>query len=834
MEPAKSQEFGMLRLSSRLLGVGLLVTLVGCSEDMISLDSGESSNLIVRAYVDADGSGAYDAGDVAIASATVTATGETGTVTGTTDASGATSLLLPPGSYALSMTGDVPPGTVLATATKPEIAAPFRATSLNAEFRYAYLPGSISGRLFRDDNASGAYEAGEDLAAAGITVTLSSGAPAVAPETAPAEGVVAETVTDADGAFLFETLRPGTYTLEIDLLETMQIEGGSSMPVTVGADSPVSVTAIFTGTLRIDIAEARAANNGQTVSVEGIVTWHPDWDTRQIFVQDGTAGIFVYAGSRPEAAVGDRVQITGTRDSYDGELEITNVASFANLGFEGEPDPRPVSAADIDANTYEGQLATIDGTVEQIDVLSYNNQMILLRDGAGGAFAVKVDSRTGTYPEDWTVGETYTLTGVLGTDLTESGTNIDDDHPHRLETRGPEDIAAGGSVISIAEARDMIGESVVVEAMVTWQNQWDDRVFFFQDATGGLSAFYSGAPEMQRGDLIRLRGTIGAFRGEVQISPTDLQVLGHVAEPTPLGVTGAQINAGELQGMLVTVTGTIQSVDVLSFGNQMVILRDGVGTDLRIYVDSRNGVTSADWPAVGSAVRVTGVLGTDDRNQAEGMGPRIELRDIDDIATVPAGVTSMAEARAMVGSVVTVRGAVTWQTPWDTRVYFFQDETGGMSTFHSGAPDLLVGDVVTVTGTMAAFRGEIQIGSVTDVQVTSPGVAPTPRVVSGAQVASGLFQGELVQASGTLLEVLELSFGNQRVTVRDAFGTSFTVFVDSRNGMVAGDWPAIGSMVQVVGVLGTDDRDQDEGRGPRIEPRSVDDVTALGGAPAGN
>jgi DNA/RNA endonuclease YhcR with UshA esterase domain len=348
-----------------------------------------------------------------------------------------------------------------------------------------------------------------------------------------------------------------------------------------------------------------------------------------------------------------------------------------------------------------------------------------------------------------------------------------------------------------------------------------------------MSAFYSAAPDLERGAFVQIRGTISAFRGEVQISPTDLTVLGTVAMPSPVGASGAQIAAGEFQGMLVTVTGTIQSVDeVDTFGNQVVTLRDGAGTDLPIYVDSRSGVTAASWPAAGTLVRVSGVLGNDDR--AGNTGPRIELRDINDIAMVSAGITSMAEARSMpLGTVVTVEGVITWQLPWDARTYFFQDATGGLSTFHAGAPDLLIGDVVTVTGEVAAFRGELQLGNISDIEVVTPGPAPTPRAVSASQINGGLFQGELVEATGTLMEVLTLSFSNQRVTIRDGFGTDFTVFVDSRNGMLPGDWPAIGSMVRVTGVLGTDDRDQDEGRGPRIENRSVDDVAVVT-TPAGN
>jgi DNA/RNA endonuclease YhcR with UshA esterase domain len=820
---------------ARLPWVALLLMLAACGRETLSLDSGQPSTLMVRAYVDDDGSGAFNAGDLPITGAEIKASSDAGSFSATTDGSGVAAFAaLPPGSYALAMAGNPPAGAVLTTASNPVVAAPYRTASLTSEFRYAWLAGVVSGRLFRDDNGSGAWEAGEDLAAAGIAVTLSAGATAagnvgaaVAAGNAATAVILKETVTGADGAFRFEALRPGSYTVDMSLLPTMMIAGGPSFPVTVGAGEDLQLSAMFTGTLRIDIIEARDAADGQTVSVEGIVTWHPGFDTRQLFLQDGTGGISAFDGTRPTADVGDRVQITGERSVFDGEVQIGNVASFVNLGPEGEPEPRPVTAAEIDAGKYQGELVTIDGTVEQIDVLSFDNQMLLLRDGSGGAFAVRVDSRTGTASGDWTVGETYALTGVLGTDESESGTDIEDDHPHRLETRGPADIVAGGSIVSIADARAMSGESVVVQGVITWQNEWDDRVFFFQDATGGLSAFYSGAPGLQRGDLVQIRGAISVFRGETQISPTDLKVLGNIAVPPPVGATGAQIMAGDFQGMLVTVTGTIQAVDeVDSFGNQVVTLRDGAGTDIPIYVDSRSGVVSASWPAAGSQVRVTGVLGNDDRTG--NTGPRIELRDIDDIAMVNAGVTSMAEARAMPsGTVVTVEGTVSWQTPWDKRTYFFQDATGGLSTFHSGAPDLLEGDHVTVTGEVAAFRGELQLGNITDIQVVTPGPAPTPRVVSGAQINAGLFQGELVQATGSLMEVLTLSFDNQRVTIRDGFGTDFAVYVDSRNGMVAGDWPAIGTTVRVTGVLGTDDRNQDEGRGPRIENRSAGDVTVV-------
>jgi hypothetical protein len=441
---------------------------MACTEETLSIDSGEPSTLTVRAYVDIDGNGMYGAGDQPIASAEVTAAGDDGSLSETTDANGlATFSSLPPGGYSLSLSGTVPSGAVLATASNPVVAAPYRSTELSSEFRFAWLAGTISGRLYRDDNGSGAYEPGEDLAAAGITVRLTSvGAPALEGESAASAAIELTTVTDADGFFEFTALRPGTYLVEVELLPTMMIAGGSSFTVEVGPGEEPALDAVFTGTLRIDIEEARNAADGQTVSVEGIVTWHPSFDTRQIFLQDGTAGISVFDASNPVAAVGDRVQITGQRSVFDGEVQIGTVASFVNLGPEGEPDPRPVTAAEINAGMFQGELVTLDGTVEQVDVLSFDNHMILLRDGAGDPFALRVDSRTGTASTDWTVGETYALTGVLGTDTNESGTDIEVDHPHRIETRGPSDIVVGGSVVTIADARGMIGEAVVIRGVI--------------------------------------------------------------------------------------------------------------------------------------------------------------------------------------------------------------------------------------------------------------------------------------------------------------------------------------------------------------------------------
>jgi hypothetical protein len=202
--------------------------------------------------------------------------------------------------------------------------------------------------------------------------------------------------------------------------------------------------------------------------------------------------------------------------------------------------------------------------------------------------------------------------------------------------------------------------------------------------------------------------------------------------------------------------------------------------------------------------------------------------------TAGPGITPIAEARGLaVGTVVTVEGVVSWQQPWENRVYFFQDATAGLSTFDETAPQLLIGDVVTVTGEVNVFRGEIQVANITEVRIATPGTPPAPRFVTGSQINAGTFQGELVETTGTVVDVFPIdSFENHRVTIRDDAGTEFFVYIDTRTGLFPVNWPPVGSTVQVVGVLGTDDRAGNTG--PRLEMRSQDDLIVLAGPPVAN
>jgi len=609
----------MSKVSLRLAAVAACFATAGCTEKLVTLAEGTPSSLDVVVYVDADGDGMFDgATDVPIADITVTATPSSGggePVVATTNASGLAAFAqLSPGSYSLSAAGTVPSGAVLASASSPVVVAPFQGAELASQFRYTFNPGQLSIVVYRDDNGSGSFEPGIDTPAGGVGAELAAGSE-----------VVGTGTTDANGTVGFETLRPGEYILTLTPLPTIDLVGGNTRTIVIGAAVTTDVEVEFTGNLVLPIVDARAAANGETVAVEGVVSWQAQFRTTlDGFMQDGTAGITLFDFGQSAVQIGDSIRVIGTKGAFRGEVQISPVTSVEVLANVGEPTPRPVTASEINAGQFQSELVTITGTVDSLQVFSFDNHNVWLTDGAGDQAFVFVDSRVGVGSADWTVGLAYAVTGVLSADDRNA-------FPYRMELRGPGDMVLAEPIVNVADARTMVGSDVTVEGVVTWQQQWDSRVYYFQDATGGVGTFDFGNIPFARGDLIRVRGTVSSFRGEIQLSPVSSRaVVSSGAAPAARVVTAPEIIGGMFQGELVTIAGTVDSMTVDGFDNASVYLSDGNGDDFLVFTDSRTGVASTVW-TVGNAYTVTGVLTTDNRFVPNIPAARLETRDAADI-----------------------------------------------------------------------------------------------------------------------------------------------------------------------------------------------------------
>ena len=146
------------------------------------------------------------------------------------------------------------------------------------------------------------------------------------------------------------------------------------------------------------IADVQAeAEEGVKFTVEGIVTSNAsgyDKDTAFfdcIYVQDNTAGInaFPVAGN---FKIGDKVRVTGTTSSYQGERQLAVTKTKIEKIADAEaPTPVEVTAAQINDGSVLGSLVKIKGTITRVEEAEGKIQTIMVRDAAGKEARVFID-----------------------------------------------------------------------------------------------------------------------------------------------------------------------------------------------------------------------------------------------------------------------------------------------------------------------------------------------------------------------------------------------------------------------------------------------------------
>ncbi|WP_160122397.1 SdrD B-like domain-containing protein [Rhodovarius lipocyclicus] len=208
--------------ASRITGITPVKVYVSGDDDR-TVDAGLYGPATIgdRAWVDTNGNGVQDSGEANLAGATVTLINTlTGAVVGTavTDANGHYSFTVPPATYKEIWTapaGYVP--TIPGQGTAATDSDPSHTTGETPAFTVAssqidlthdagfYIPVKIGDRVFEDQNGNGIQDA-IDTPLAGVTVKLLDGSGTV----------VASMVTDANGNYLFDGLRPDTYSVKFD------------------------------------------------------------------------------------------------------------------------------------------------------------------------------------------------------------------------------------------------------------------------------------------------------------------------------------------------------------------------------------------------------------------------------------------------------------------------------------------------------------------------------------------------------------------------------------------------------------------------------------------
>lgn len=588
-----------------VLGLALLtLSAAACTDDSTSLDKvGTPSDVRVRAYLDVNGDGAYDAGDDALAGVTVTMTNTLTdkTLTAETDANGlATFADVPAGAYDATLDeADLPAGLTDVSIVDPgldqTIVAPFEGDEdgVDASFRFRYMPATITGTVWVDTDRSGDFDpAIDDTPASGTTVYLFAGSDTTGTPTDSAEA-------DGSGVFAFGVY-PGSYALLVRGDD--QTEVVTDMPITLDVASTDSVdVTILVRTAVTTIANARQQPDGTSVTVEGVVSVGSGNISGSYFwLQDNSgAGIKIFTGSTPESyQPGDSLQIRGSTTTFSGEKEIAPDA-IDRLGTGAIPQPVDVSAAEFATNAYQGLLVRVDSLT--VDSMSTGSSYNVFVSNGSAEFVIRVDSDTGIGAGAFQTGGTYTVTGVSSP----FGGN------EQLYPRSSADIfRTDGGANSIAAARGAPDSTdVTVRGVVTvGRGNISSSYFWLEDGTAGVKVFIgsSWVGSYAAGDSLEVQGTTVTFSGEKEIEASTITALGTGTIPGPTVVTGAELESGAYEGSLLTVqTVTVDSMTSGGSYNVFVTDDDADATSFIVRIDSDAAITTTF--TAGTSYTITGV-----------------------------------------------------------------------------------------------------------------------------------------------------------------------------------------------------------------------------------
>ena len=328
----------------------------------------------------------------------------------------------------------------------------------------------------------------------------------------------------------------------------------------------------------------------------------------------------------------------------------------------------------------------------------------------------------------------------------------------------------------IATARlQVIGARVHVSGVVTAGSGivGADNLLAVADSSGGIFVRLAEVPaDLAIGCQVELVGALATPYGQLEIREIEWLVAGPAgADPVPDGASLSDVGE-RLEGSLVTVAGTIDSVSVDS-GRLTITLVDGK-SQLRALADPLAGISKSDV-AKGERVALSGVISQHATALGREDGYRMWLRRREDVALLegpsPGPTPAPSAAKTPHASATPRSSATPHASATPTPVAVYRDLASGLAAR---------GRSVDVEATVTAATGIIDWGGPTivvddgtaAVAVVLPTGSPSPRVGARVRVAGkvgSLYSGPRVVA--TLVEWLGDGTAPQPLQVAVALST---------------------------------------------------------------
>jgi diguanylate cyclase (GGDEF)-like protein len=301
--------------------------------------------------------------------------------------------------------------------------------------------------------------------------------------------------------------------------------------------------------------------------------------------------------------------------------------------------------------------------------------------------------------------------------------------------------------------------AVSFEATVTYYRGYE-RTLFVQDGDQAIYVQPKVESQLSVGDRVLIKGTTHeSFRP--MISATSISVLGRGDLPKPVPATFDQLMRTEFDCRLVTVHGTVRSVDLVQSSDKPSIsiqLRSDGGPIAAVIdsdnVDGLNGILDAEIELTGAAsgrfdgkMQITGIL----LHANSPSAVRVVKAAPRDPWDLP--LTSMDEVLRgyrvqNLTQRVRVRGIITYYQPGGAVV--LQDGSKSLWIMTASVAPLRIGDQADATGFPDVHDGFLALtaGEVLDREISTP-IAPLP--VTWTELATSHHLFDLISTEAQVL-----------------------------------------------------------------------------------
>jgi PAS domain S-box-containing protein len=374
------------------------------------------------------------------------------------------------------------------------------------------------------------------------------------------------------------------------------------------------------------------------VRVQGVVThWDKDGDDR--FVQDATAGIYVWPAELQEIPAGTLVSIEGVTGPGLYAPEIDN-ARFKIIGPGKLPEPHRVAFAQLVTGAEDSQWVELAGIVRFLELDGRHLKMQLAMDA--GRVEVQFAGVDQAVLPQHLVGARVRLRGVCATTFNTKrhlvGVRLLVQKLTELVVEGdnpPEPFSLPlrsiGSLLQFHPA-GFGDERVRMDGTVIFRT---DHRLFVHDGTNGVYVKIPRTNQVDIGDQIEVVGFPQPAGYTPSLEDAVVRKVGRPEPPAPpKRVKAADVLKDDLDCDLVEIEGYLLD-RVKAGGEQMLVLQDGYST-IHAYLEDEKAMPAFKLLEKGGRLRLTGVCSIQADQNHQPQSFRILLRSPTDVVVLEA------------------------------------------------------------------------------------------------------------------------------------------------------------------------------------------------------